>query len=43
MKYCLTILYKDNAVCIVQLKKCYIKWDTIKHISQKYTQGLEEW
>jgi len=31
----LTLLYEDNATCIAQAKKDYIKGDRIKHISLK--------
>ena len=30
-----TIVYEDNAACIVQLKEGYIKEDKAKHISPK--------
>ena len=29
-------IYKDNATCIEQLKKGYIKGDNIKHIGPKF-------
>ena len=40
-----TILFEDNAVCIAQITKGYIKGDKTKHISPKffYTRTLEEW
>ena len=38
-----TVLYKDNAACIVQVKGGYIKGDRTKHISPKffYTHELQ--
>ena len=39
-----TILYKDNAACIAQLKGGYIKGDRTKHISPKlfFTHDLKK-
>ena len=39
-----TILYKDNAACITQIKQGYIKGDRTKHISPKlfYTHELQK-
>ena len=39
-----TVLYKDNAVCIAQIKGGYIKGDRTKHISPKffYTHELQK-
>jgi len=39
-----TILYEDNAACVAQMKKDYIKGDRTKHISPKFfsTRELEE-
>ena len=39
-----TILYEDNAACIVQIKSGYIKGDRTKHISPKffYTHELQK-
>ena len=31
-----TIIYEDNAACIAQVKRRYIKRDKIKHISSKF-------
>ena len=38
------ILYEDDAACIAQLKRGYIKSDRTKHISPKlfFTHDLEE-
>ena len=33
----LIVLYKNNAACIVQLKRGYIKGDRTKHISPKFS------
>ena len=40
----LTIIYKDNAACVGQVRGGYIKGDNIKHISPKffYTHKLQE-
>ena len=39
-----TVLYEDNAACIVQIKGGYIKGDRTKHISPKffYTYELQK-
>ncbi|KAL5550409.1 hypothetical protein UlMin_000585 [Ulmus minor] len=40
-----TILYEDNATCIIQIKEGYIKSDRTKHIPPKFfsfTQELEK-
>ena len=39
-----TVLYEDNAACIAQIKRGYIKGDQIKHISPKffYTHELQK-
>ena len=40
----LTIIYKDNAACLTQIRGGYIKGDKTKHISPKffYTHELQE-
>ena len=39
-----TILFEDNAACITQLRRDYIKGDKTKHISSKffYTHELQQ-
>ena len=39
-----TILFKDNAACMEQIKRGYIKEDRTKHISPKffYTHELQK-
>ena len=40
----LTVIYEDNAACIVQVRGEYIKGDKTKHISPKffYAHELQE-
>jgi hypothetical protein len=39
-----TIIYKDNAACVIQMQTRYIKTNYIKHISPKlfYPHELQE-